>query len=249
MDSIKNSEAALSYMPYLLQDLESLGCSVDQVTELIGRLNLVRGDSKILDLGCGKGAAGIQIAARFGIKITGIDLMEEFLQDARKKAEALGISELCSFIREDIYTYIKSPHRFDAVILASLGNLFGTLNQTVEKLRTQITTGGYMIINDAFLKYKNKIYRKGYEHYRNHEESIRALTSSGDRLLEEIDTSQFCSNINREYLERITRRGRELISSYPEMKNEIGTYLNLQVEECEVINREIIGVLWLLQKN
>lgn len=60
-------------------------------------------------------------------------------------------SDLCTFIEQDILTYVIDKHNFDIVILASLGGIFGSNKNTIEKLRTQVRPGGYIII-DVYLR-------------------------------------------------------------------------------------------------
>ncbi len=247
-DSLETKPALLVHMPYLLQDLWSLGSSVEPICQMVGKLNLKSGGMGILDLGCGKGAVGIKIASACGIKVTGIDLMQEFLMDAREKAKTFSVSHLCTFITADIHRYVKSPHFFELVILASLGGIFGSIKQTIKILRTQVVERGYIIIDDGFLKSKKRINRRGYSHYRNHEETIKALTMFGDQLLEEVDTSAVNSEINWQYLEKITNRARELIARLPELRGELEAYIRLQADECTIIDNEIQSTLWLLQK-
>ncbi|MBD3223716.1 MAG: hypothetical protein GF313_03255 [Caldithrix sp.] len=45
------------------------------------------------------------------------------------------------------------------MIFASLGGLLGSLPETVGKLRRQVRSGGFMIIDDGFLKRSNPIKR------------------------------------------------------------------------------------------
>ena len=91
--------------------------------------------------------------------------------------------------------------------------------------------------------------RKGYEHYKNHEDTINELTAFGDLLLQEINTTDVSLEINDEYMSFIEKRGKELIAQHPELEDDINAYIQLQAEECDVINNQIEGALWLLQKN
>ena len=67
-DSLEADQNLLPHMPFLLQDLWALGSSVDHILELTASLDLKPDQTRILDLGCGKGAAAIQIAERFGFR-------------------------------------------------------------------------------------------------------------------------------------------------------------------------------------
>ena len=248
-DSLEVEKILLPYMPYLLQDLWVLGSSVDLILEAIASLSLPRRDVSVLDLGCGKGGVSIQIALRFGFNIVGVDAMPEFLHDAREKANENKVSDLCTFIDEDILSYVSEDHKFDIVILASIGGLFGNNIDTVKKLRSQTKVGGYIIIDDGYLKNKQNISRKGYAHYRNYKKTIEELTMFNDHLIVEIPTSEMNQDINNEYLIMIRRRIIELITKHPELEKELNNYLNLQKEECEVLENEIEGRIWVLRRD
>jgi len=246
-DSLETNSRMLPHMPYLLQDLWALGSSVEIILDVIDQLKLSQ-ETKVLDLGCGKGAVSIQIAAKFGFPVTGVDAMKPFLLDAIQKAKENNVSGLCEFVQQDILQYTLDSHQYDVVILASLGRVFGSLKDTVGKLRTQIKNNGYIIIDDGYLKKADHLNRKGYEHGLNHDESLKALTCFGDELLKEINTDDVSININEEYTALIKRRGKELIELHPELKDEINNYIRGQEEECKFLEGEIVGALWLLQK-
>ena len=46
----------------------------------------------------------------------------------------------------------------------------------------------------------------------------------------------------------IEKRGKELVAQHPALEDDINAYIQLQAEECDVINNQIEGALWLLQK-
>ncbi len=247
-DSLEAETKLLPYMPYLLQDLWAMGCSANQIIDLIASLDFPSGNVKVLDLGCGKGALPVQIAAKFGFNVTGVDAMPEFLKFAEEKSVEFKVASLCTFINEDILNYVTDNHDFNIVILASLGGIFGSNKQTIEKLRTQVSPGSYIIIDDGYLKKKDASNRKGYLHYRNYEETVKELTSFNDDLISEISTTESSKKINDEYLEAIEKRCTELITQHPQLENDLKNYLDLQREECEILDIEIEGTIWVLQK-
>jgi len=248
-DSLETETKLLPYMPYLFQDLWPMGCSANQIIDSIASLDFPSGNVKVLDLGCGKGALSVQIAAKFGFDVTGIDAMPEFLKFAEEKSAEFKVASLCTFINDDILNYAADKHDFNVVILASLGGIFGNNKQTIEKLRTQVFSGGYIIVDDGYLKKRDALNRKGYAHYQNYENTVKALTSSNDNLISEISTSESSKKINDEYLEVIEKRCTELITQYPKMENDIMNYLEIQREECEILDKEIEGTIWVLQKS
>ncbi len=247
-NSLEAEKRLLPYMSHLLQDLWALGSSVDQILDMLGTLPLSSDTAKVLDLGCGKGAVSVQIASNFGFDVVGVDAMPEFLKDAYKKSSEYQVSDLCTFIEQDILTYVIDKHNFDMVILASLGDIFGSNKNTIMKLRTQVRPGGYIVIDDGYLKKREFLSRKGYRHYRNYEKTIEALTMFNDHLLTEISTTEVSIKINDEYLKIIENRSIELIDQYPELEKDLNSYLHLQREECDILNSEFNGMIWVLEK-
>ncbi|MGA1824202.1 MAG: class I SAM-dependent methyltransferase [bacterium] len=247
-DSLEIDKHLLPYMPFLLKDLWALGSSVDSIIDIVGSLPLPCHHTQVLDVGCGKGAIAIQIASQYGFKTIGIDAMTAFLDEAREKAQEYGVSHLCEFIRQDIEEYVSAHHEFDLVILASLGGIFGSFKNTIATLRTQVRSGGYIIIDDGYLQKRDSLNRKGYEHYKNHEDTITELTAFNDLLLKEISTTELSLKINDKYIHIIEKRGNELIAEHPELERDINTYIQRQIEECDVIKEYLEGALWVLQK-
>jgi len=78
---------AVEFLPYLLQDLWALGSYPDQIVEVISSLNLQKDRTRILDLGCGKGALSISLAKKFGYKVKGIDAFSSFIEFANEKSK------------------------------------------------------------------------------------------------------------------------------------------------------------------
>lgn len=246
-DSLETDEQLLPYMPYLLQDLWVLGSAVTDILCVAEKLDL-SSDSSVLDLGCGKGGVSVPIASRFNCRVTGIDAMAPFLTDARRKAAEHAVAQRCQFICGDILDYSKENHAFDLVIFASLGGIWGSMKHTVAQLRMQVRNGGYMIIDDGYSRISGPLQRKHYEYYRDHQTTLGELTAFGDVILEEIDTTAYSLDINREYLVAIRKRAAELVLQRPDLKEKIDGYIRLQQQECDFLQNHLVGALWLLQK-
>jgi 2-polyprenyl-3-methyl-5-hydroxy-6-metoxy-1,4-benzoquinol methylase len=60
----------------------------DAIPEIVTALRLNPGD-RLLDLGCGRGSYGLEIARRTGAALTGVDFSEQALRSARALAESL----------------------------------------------------------------------------------------------------------------------------------------------------------------
>ena len=90
-----------------------LGNFVDKVeTELAFFLFKPTSGMKILDVGCGTGNFSIKLA-EMGCKVVGIDVSEEMLNKARKKAKDKGLD--IEFYKMDVYNMDFSEESFDGV--------------------------------------------------------------------------------------------------------------------------------------
>jgi SAM-dependent methyltransferase len=239
----------LSYLPYLIQDMWAMGSAVEHILDMLGSLHVESTQANLLDLGCGKGVVPVRAAETYGYRVTGVDAMPEFLEVAQTKAKESNVSHLCTFILQDIRSYVRDKHFFDFVVLASLGGVFGSNANTVSAMRTQISSGGYIIIDDGYLKDKELLSRKGYGHYQNYNDTVQSLTKFNDQIVAEISTSEVSKQINTEYLTVIEKRGAELILQHPELKIKIEKYIDLQREECNVLDQELEGIIWVIKKN
>jgi cyclopropane fatty-acyl-phospholipid synthase-like methyltransferase len=79
-------------------------------------------NSQILDVGCGTGRHSIELARR-GFKMTGVDISQGMLGEARRKAEGFGVE--IDFIHADA-TEFEAKREFDAAICLCEG-AFGLL--------------------------------------------------------------------------------------------------------------------------
>lgn len=75
----------------------------------LGRLEVVPG-SRILDVGCGWGDTAIALARKAGSEgeVLGMDCVEQFLEDARRRAEEAGLTNV-RFVAADVERYPFEP--------------------------------------------------------------------------------------------------------------------------------------------
>jgi cyclopropane fatty-acyl-phospholipid synthase-like methyltransferase len=74
----------------------------------------IRPGSHLLDVGCGTGRHSVELARR-GYRVTGIDLSEDMLKQARSAAATAGVSGSVDFIQGDATTTVLDA-RLDAAI-------------------------------------------------------------------------------------------------------------------------------------
>ena len=248
-DSLEMTTGMLPFVPQLLEGMWALGCSPELAVEMLRPLGLHPAETRVLDLGCGKGAMAVTLAKEFGFSALGIDACDVFLDEARDKAEEQGVSRLCRFEQGDLRKYVGQDRDFGVVIFASLGGLLGNYAECVGALRRTISAGGYILIDDGFLSGETPVDRAGYGHYASHAATLRQLISHGDTVVEERLTIEETRSINQEYIEIIRRNGEQMIRSQPDIEGQVRDYILSQEEECEIIDRFITGAVWLLRKS
>jgi ubiquinone/menaquinone biosynthesis C-methylase UbiE len=237
------------FLPELVADMWALGSTPHVVVDLLRPLGLQPDGRGLIDLGCGKGALGITVAKELGIRTLGVDLSEEFLAEAKKKAAEYDVEGLCEFEQRDLREVLREDGDFDVATLVSLGGVLGRFDQCVAGMRRAVKPGGFLIIDDGFLTHKESVARPGYGHYQTHERTLDYLSAYGDTLVDErLYTQEETRAINDEYLRCIRGRIPALVRRFPEAEAALKRYVATQESECEFIDREITGAIWLLRR-
>lgn len=238
------------WLTELVEDMWALGSTPDAVVEILAPLDLPRGDTHALDLGCGKGAASVTLARELGFRATGVDLCEPFLEEAERKAAEYGVTGLCEFKHGDLKHFLGQAADYDIVILISLGAILGGFDESVGSMRKAVRSGGYIIIDDGYLNSATNLDRRHYRHYSPHEKTLELLTSHGDTIVtERIYSREETRAICDLYIASISRKAGEIIKENPGIAGPMERYIDSQKEECEIIDRYITGAMWLIQKS
>ena len=238
----------LPHLPYLLQDIWELGSDSRVMVDLIKENCSVSKETRILDLGCGKGAVTILLCKELGVQVKGIDLILEFLEDALDKANEYGVKHLCEFTLQDINESVKVESGYDIVILGAVGDVLGDPAQTLRKLKSVIHKEGYILIDEAYLtgnqeevKYQNYEYltlAQWKKHFMDlNLEIVTQCDNSSDSYEDENDYNN----------QMIQQRAYELIEKYPEKSEIFQGYVESQEAECEDLQDSVVGVTWLLK--
>jgi SAM-dependent methyltransferase len=240
--------AIASFVPDLLADFDELGSFPDTIVAVLEEASLPE-DSHVLDLGSGFGAVSRAIARELGFRVTGVDLLEPFVAEAGRRAEADGVGHLCHFHCDDIRNFLEAEHRFDAVLLISVGDVIGPMDTTVGCLRRAVRPGGYMIIDDGYAVDEVPQGFPGYEYVESRGKLIAQLTEHGDELVREVTVPPGeVREQNRIYTKRIAGRVRRLSREHPEHRDAFERYLNREKRESELLEDHMVCATWLLRK-
>lgn len=98
-----------------LASVDELHVRGREASEELARLTALDPSMHVLDVGCGIGGPARWLAARYGCRVTGIDLTEEFTRTATALAEWVGLQERVTFRQGDALHMPFAAESFDAV--------------------------------------------------------------------------------------------------------------------------------------
>ena len=105
--------------------------------------------TRVLDLGSGSGEMLCTWARDHGVIGTGIDMSQLFTEQARLRAEELGVADQVKFIHGDAAGYVSDEK---AGVAACLGATWiaGGVAGTIELLARSLRTGGIILIGEPY---------------------------------------------------------------------------------------------------
>jgi ubiquinone/menaquinone biosynthesis C-methylase UbiE len=248
--ALEATPAVLPFLPALLADIWALGSSPDTAVDLLRRLDLPPQTTRVLDLGCGKGAVAITLARELGFRVTGIDALPAFVEEARRRAADAGVASLCEFQQGDLRDALDRSEQVDVAIYAAVGPILGDQERTVEQLRRVVRPGGYILIDDVFLVDPTSAPPPGYEGYAGHDETIRHLTAHGDMLVQEvISTVPETEAENERNTALIRNRAVALARQQPRHAELFFEFVERQERESYVLETAVASAVWLLRRS
>ena len=111
-------------------------------------LRLEKG-TRVLDLGSGSGEMLCTWARDYGIIGTGIDMSRLFTEQAKLRAEELGVADRVKFIHGDAAGYVADDKAGVAACLGATWIAGGVLG-TIELLAQSLRTGGIILIGEPY---------------------------------------------------------------------------------------------------
>jgi SAM-dependent methyltransferase len=244
----------LPLAPALLADLDELGSDAEQIAEVIADLNLTAG-STIVDLGCGKGATAVEIAEATGLKVTGIELFEPFVQCCEELAQESGVEGLCTFLYGNVLDMAARVGPFDVAVFAALGDVLGGPDETVDVIRDYVRPGGLMIISDLYLADDGSNDFPGFERYGHRDDTISRLTTSGDTLVKLLDADSDVEDpeeLDDEDFEdealKIRARAEALALEHPDLEQALMAFAESQAQENAFVEENLVDAIWILRK-
>jgi SAM-dependent methyltransferase len=121
----------------------------EKVIQLGARLRL-DAQTTILDLCAGTGGPAVLLADRYGCKVTCVEVHAPFLDDARRRADAAGVSHLVTLVEQDAADFMHDPGRFGVAMCLGAAGVLGGFAEAAVALRETVPTGGHVVIGDLY---------------------------------------------------------------------------------------------------
>lgn len=246
--ALEVDSSLLPWIPELLADFGELGSDADFIVDVLRALELPA-SSRVVDLGCGKGAIAVAIARQLGWRVEGYELFEPFVESCRKRAAAAGVANLCRFHHGDIQKLAGRTEPADVAIFAALGDVLGPLEHTVGVIRRFVRRGGHIVICDCYIKEGGTSAFPGFEDYGSRESVRQRLQAHGDALQREVIAPADDSEAYAREMGQIRRRAEGLIARHPELKGEVMHYVENQQQTYDYMAANVVPVTWVLQRS
>lgn len=235
---VKQDTALIPFLPYIFQDFWELGTPPEIVTDLIRKHGRNYAALRVLDVGCGKGAVSVQLAAALKCNCYGIDGIPEFIEASRAKAREYGVDTLCRFEVGDVREKIKTLGKFDVIIVGATGPIFGDYQTALAALSGHLADDGFIIVEEAYIDDASE-----FQHppYLLRKDLVDQFSRAGMELVDEtVLKYSEVADISWE-METISRRCRELEAKYPEKSSLFENYIQNQAAENDALENELTG--------
>jgi ubiquinone/menaquinone biosynthesis C-methylase UbiE len=117
-----------------------------KTVDLLAKKLQLKRDDKVLDAGSGRGTTAIYLAKKYGVKVTGIDIVPFELAMARKKASRAQVTPQVNFIEADYSATSFPKQSFDKVF--TLETLVHSLNyqKTLKEFYRLLKPNGRLVL-------------------------------------------------------------------------------------------------------
>lgn len=101
-------------------------------------------DSKVIDIGCGKGTTAVRFAKKYGCNVIGIDLREDLVAQANSLAKRKRLGDLVTFQVADALDIPFSNEEFDIAISQAVLILVSDKKKAIQEALRVVKTGGHV---------------------------------------------------------------------------------------------------------
>lgn len=117
-------------------------------TETLAKLAGITSDCHVLDVGSGVGGPSLHLAATYGCRVTGLDLVAPNVQEANDRAKARSLDHLATFKAGDALDMPFEDGSFDAVWGQDAWCHMPDKEKLIEEVTRVLTPGGTVAFTD-----------------------------------------------------------------------------------------------------
>lgn len=229
----------------LFAGLPALGSAPRRIASLVERFAEPGPRSWVLDLACGKGAVGIEIAARTGCRVVGVDGCEAFVASARDHAAAREVGRRCVWIESDLRDFARSEtRRYDVGMMIGLFPLV----RAARVLRPLVRPGGLYIVDDVVLDPGDRA-AKRFRDVPDREECERAIAMLGDHVEHRVLLPrQAILAQSRGILAKLRRAVMALSGERPDLRRSLREFVARQAKASALLVGPIRPTIWVVRR-
>ena len=116
------------------------------IANMVDGLDL--GSRRVLDIGCGIGGPAFVLVSKYGARVTGIDIEPQLIEKARVRAERLGLSANCEFVKVDPGPMQFPDDSFDVVFSAGVIMTIDNQEEVLAEALRVLKPGGTLTVYD-----------------------------------------------------------------------------------------------------
>jgi len=237
------------FIKKLYLDVYEMGSSPELIVKILEPLIYPKIDTHVIDLGCGKGAVSLSIADKLNFNVTGTDIYPPFIEEAKRRAVDMNVARYCLFGVEDFELTLHKIRDYNIAVGASIAGYFGGIEKTCDWLRKMVSVGEYVVIEDGYINENSKFKETGWGHYRSYEETIALLDPHRKIIRDEIKKdSDAIIETNERYISSLEQGADRIITQRPDLAPKLNSYIEKQREYSKIMNENIKGAIWLIQK-
>jgi len=241
----QQDKAIIPFLPYILQDFWELGTPPEIVINLIQRHCKKDSVLNVLDLGSGKGATSVKLAAALKCNCLGIDGIPEFVETSKEKAREYGVETLCRFELGDVRKKIEELDKFDAIILGATGPIFDDYFTALSTLSKHLTDEGVIIIEEGYIDDASAFQ---HPYYLSRAELLKQFSRAGMEVVaESMKKYSEYTDIAKE-MKNLAARCEELKEKYPEKASLFENYVQNQASEYDALENEMMCSIMVVRR-
>jgi phosphoethanolamine N-methyltransferase len=103
---------------------------------------------RVLDIGCGIGGPAFVLASKYGAHVVGVDIEAQLIDQARIRAERLGLDSMCEFVPVDAGPLPFPDESFDVVLSAGVVMTIDDKREVFAEAMRVLKPGGTLTVYD-----------------------------------------------------------------------------------------------------